>query len=115
MKAYYYNHSISVTTTNYKLPSLFLLSEVLILSGLQIGGSNTKQLALSLLSEYVSGGLGSAEEASKICRVIIAGDSITHEAHDKEQHSKVVTVSDGIVTSIKLHMCVIHLNSHCLN
>lgn len=89
MKAYYYNHSISVTTTNYKLPSLFLLSEVLILSGLQIGGSNTKQLALSLLSEYVSGGLGSAEEASKICRVIIAGDSITHEAHDKEQHSKV--------------------------
>ena len=72
-----------------KLFCLLLCSEVLFVSGLEIGGSKTDSMALTLLSDYIRGGLGSAEEASKICRVFIAGDSITQEAHDKEQHYKV--------------------------
>lgn len=68
-------------------------SEVLLVSGLEIGGSSSNEMALTLLSDYISGGLDSAEDASKICRLIIAGDSITHEAHDKEQHYKVLLFS----------------------
>lgn len=84
-------------------------SEVLFLSGIEIGGSNTNEMALTMLSDYIRGGLGSAEEASKICRVFIAGNSITQEAHDKEQHYKVSGSSVTFYSLIDINYLMINI------
>jgi len=74
-------------------------SEVLLVCGLEFGGAKATQLSLQLFSDYVSGGLGETEDVSKICRVIIVGDSVRKEVHDKDQHYKVLTLS----TTLYLH------------
>ncbi|XP_067928589.1 DNA polymerase delta subunit 2-like [Watersipora subatra] len=62
-------------------------AEVLFVSGLEFGGSKHSPMAAQLLVDFVSGSLGN-EEARRICRVIVAGNLVSPEVHDKEQHYK---------------------------
>eukprot|EP00041_Stephanoeca_diplocostata_P028186 m.789764 g.789764 ORF g.789764 m.789764 type:complete len:484 (-) comp23324_c1_seq2:70-1521(-) len=62
---------------------------VVLISGLCIGASSAKSLlGLQLFVDYATGQLGSTAEqetASRICRVVIAGNSIDEVEHDTEQ------------------------------
>lgn len=65
-------------------------SEVLLVSGLEFGGSTRDQMSLELLTDYITGGLTDlADESKRISRLFIVGNSISHEVADKEQHYKV--------------------------
>ena len=66
---------------------------MLFVSGLEFGGSKSNQMARQLLVDYVSGSLGDVDDVRKISRVIIAGNSVSPEVHDKEQHLKVSALS----------------------
>lgn len=70
---------------------------MLLISGLEFGGSNTNEMALQLLADYVSGRLDDPEECTNITRLYIAGNSISHEVVDKEQHYKVCLVGFKVV------------------
>ena len=48
-------------------------------------------MSLQLLSDYVSGHLDDLEECRRISRMLIIGNSISHEVVNKEQHYKVAT------------------------
>ena len=66
-----------------------IFSEVLFVSGLEFGGSKFNQMRAQLLIDHISGNLGNQQEVMNISRVIIAGNSVSPEVHDKEQHYKV--------------------------
>ena len=57
---------------------------VAIVSGLNIGGSQSDSMSLNLLGEFLNCNLGSLADQQKegdICRVIIAGNSISHASN----------------------------------
>lgn len=59
------------------------------MSGLEFGGSKSSPMLSRLLVDYVSGSLGDQAEARRVSRVVIVGNSVSPEVHDKEQHYKV--------------------------
>eukprot|EP01135_Chromosphaera_perkinsii_P003788 Nk52_evm34s255 gene=Nk52_evmTU34s255 len=59
---------------------------VAIVSGLKIGAAGSDNLLLNLLGDFLTCGLGSAEDQKmegKICRVILAGNSVSFEDNKK--------------------------------
>lgn len=63
---------------------------VMLVSGLRLGSPNAASLSTQLLADFLGGRIGDDDDielASRVCRVIIAGDSIytTSDASSKDQ------------------------------
>ena len=82
---------------------------VLLVSGFNLGSAVASSMQLEMLVDVVSGQLGGDAEqqfCASISRMIIAGNSLSVETQDKEQHTKAKyitkNVSAGSVEAVKL-------------
>ena len=75
---------------------------VLLVSGFNIGSKREDSLQLEMLTDLVCGQLGDDEEhefASRISKVIIAGNSLSVETQDKDQHFKAKYLTKNVTAS----------------
>ena len=71
---------------------LYISRHIVLISGLEIGSKEEEIFTLQLFVDMVTGMLGnSAEEghSSEICRVIVAGNSLSASTQDKDSLQKV--------------------------
>lgn len=67
---------------------------LVLISGLEIGSNEEQIFSLQLFVDMVTGMLGNSEEQShcaEICRVIVAGNSLSSSTQDKDSLQKVKT------------------------
>lgn len=71
-----------------------LFRYLVLISGLEIGSNEEQIFSLQLFVDMVTGMLGNGEEQShcaEICRVIVAGNSLSSSTQDKDSLQKVQT------------------------
>ena len=84
------------------LPPLTQDRFVLLVSGFNLGSKQEDSLALEMLTDLVCGQLGDDDEhefASRISKVIIAGNSLSVDTQDNDQHLKAKYLTKNVTAS----------------